>query len=174
MWKNNSLYFDSDNTAESFDKLSNSEKIEIFLKRIKESYLDVSKEIDDKLDVRFGFASMLLSCSAIEAMAKIFYPSENYSSRRFNNFCLNELKIRSKIFSEMEVYDAYRCGLSHEGRVKRRFSVSYELGDAFYSSPQVKIVNPKIFRELFLKNYESFFLTDKEKYGRIVSNLFSD
>lgn len=174
MWKNNTLYFDSDNTAESFDKLSDPQKLEIFLRRIKENYLDVSNEIDKKNDVRYGFASMLLSCSAIEAMAKIFYPEIVYSSRRFNLFCLNELNIRKKIFEEMEIYDAYRCGISHEGRVKRRFSVTYEMQDAFYSSEQLKIVNPKVFRELFLVDYEKFFINDKNKYGKIVSDLFCD
>lgn len=174
MWKNNSLYFDSENTADSFDKLQNDKKTDMFLKRIRESYLDIAKEIDSKEDVRYGFASILLSCSAIEAMAKIFYPNEKRSSYRFNDFCLNELGIRNKIFSEMEIYDAYRCGLSHEGRVKKRFSVSYEMQNAFFSDPYLKIINPKIFREMFLEKFENHFLHDKEKYGKIISSMFSD
>lgn len=174
MWKNNTLYFDENNTSESFDRMPDREKLSMYLNRVQETFLDISKEIDLRRESKLGFASILLSCSAIEALAKIMYFNTGGATSRFNRFCLNNLAIEQQAFQSMELYNAYRCGLAHEGRIKRKFSVSYETNNVFEFSNDFKILNPKLFQETFLSDIRYHFNGREEEMGAVVSNMFAD
>lgn len=174
MWKNNTLYFGSNLTADAFARMDEKKKLKEFLKRVEESFLVPAEIIDQKKDEALGFASILLSCSAVEALAKIYFPNEASSSKRFNKFCLENIGIRRNIFEKMCIYDAYRCGIAHEGRIKRRFAVSYQIDNAFWENGVDHILNPLVFRRTFLQDIQKHFRGSEMHFGEIVKNLFED
>lgn len=171
MWKNNTLYFGPDLTSKEFDSLDKMKKLEVYLQRVQESYLDVAKEVDHQGDVKRGFASILLSCSAIEALAKIYYISLGPTAR-FNKFCKTNIQIEPVVFAEMDLYDNYRCGLAHEGRIKKKYSVSYETEEDFISLGDHRILNPRLFRERYLDDIGSYFKGVEGQMGAVVEGMF--
>ncbi|MEQ1876576.1 MAG: hypothetical protein ABL958_08015 [Bdellovibrionia bacterium] len=118
-----------------FDRLldaNDTQLMKAWLSRIEYYYIKPANILVNSGDPDFGFAAMLLSMSAIEAMAKVKFVADPGGTRsKFDLFAHIHLNVPNNFLKGSSgLYNIFRCGLAHEGRVKTTCSINLK-GPAF-------------------------------------------
>ena len=109
-----------------------------YCRRIDGYYLEPAEIL---ANAEHGFGAGLLVLCAIDALAKVEYPSFGVGER-FKRYCRNRLPSFSTEGRAEQLYDAFRNGIVHEARAKDGAEISLESGVAAEPAPGGIRVNP--------------------------------
>src|SRR5712692_1344469 len=91
-----------------------------------------------------AFAAGVVCFAAIDAIAR-YEVSSGYSSDRFKKWIAKLPDFRQLADEELDlVYDDFRNGLLHEGRIKRTGQFTYKIPRAVHIENGVVLINPRI------------------------------
>jgi hypothetical protein len=109
-----------------------------YQRRIEGYYL---KPAEYLINEEYGFGAGLLILCAIDALGKVDYPISQVADR-FKAYCQKRLISFSNEELAGYLYDAFRCGIVHEARVKDGAEFSLESKTSVEYAPGGVRVNP--------------------------------
>lgn len=118
--------------------------VNAFKKRIEEYYLSPAELLNKNLK---AFGAGVLCFTAIDAIAK--YEIGGYSGKRFKEWISKNLQDFKTLKWEYieRIYEEFRNGLIHEGRIKNGGQFTYEISKAVVVTDEVILINPKLLLE---------------------------
>lgn len=135
----NMLYFSPKYRFINLDFHDKKVLIDAFEDRVMSFYLQPAEELSKK---GYGFAAGVICMAAIDFLARITIGKKKVNQEDFKNW----LKTKVDGFNydlANKLYQDFRCGLVHEGRVKNCGQFSYET-QHMIADNTVMIVNPNL------------------------------
>jgi len=156
MREEDKLYFSPIHTfadvAEALERNDRKMLLEAFAARVNGFYLNPAKVLDEK---KLGFGCGLLCAATIDFLAKIVYPDEG-STERIPFWLADNIKEFSRKDFAKRFYEDFRCGLVHEGRIKRTGEFSYGTETIVTASDGIIRINPRILLEKVRQAFEEY------------------
>jgi len=141
------VWFSRDYDYSDLSWLDDEERcLNAFEDRTKWIFLEPAEEICEK----HPFATGILCVCAIDYLVRLPKKEETHASDYRNWLKDNILELGG---SEFDFYDIFRCGLVHEGRVKKGFQFSLEIDSLLSKIEGVLVINPR----LLLKEVTHYF-----------------
>ncbi len=164
------LFAPPDFTFDRLDLADAPATMAAFVQRIQGFYLRPARDL---ASLGHAFASGVLCCSAIDAVARYALPDEHDLERRFATW----LKLHVRGFAAPQVaarfYQDFRHGLVPEGRIKRGGQFSLEANQILTSEDGFLIVNPALLIPLLFDALEIFraAVLERDHYHRFATRL---
>lgn len=132
--------------------------IKAFEDRVSEYYLKPIEEFNKR---RYGFASGVLSVTTIDFLARIATRKEKVEKEDFKAWLEDNIDGFNYELAT-KLYEDFRCGLIHEGRIKNCGQFSYDIGDLIWLEDGVMIVNPELLIERIKNAFKNFIRKIRE------------
>ena len=123
-----------------------------------------------------AFAAGVLLLACIDALARMKTGMGKVGTR-FKNFALSELASFSDGNRAERLYDAFRNGLIHEGRIKAGAQFSFDIESTVDDLQGVLVINPRRLAhevERALENYIAELRADKKLRALLVRQITED
>jgi hypothetical protein len=124
----------------------------------------------------FGFAAGVLLLACIDALARMKTGMEKVGER-FKDFARHELTSFSEGDRAERLYDAFRNGLIHEGRIKAGAQFSFDIESTVDVLQNVLVINPMRLAhetERALEIYTAQLRADKKLRASLIRQLSED
>lgn len=176
-----SVYFSRNLKFEQIDWSDKDNVIDAFQDRVKELYLKPTEQLDIN---KHPFATGVMCSAIIDLLTRIDSGKEEITKHDFKNWLASNIQDFAKSSSikelqtlAMRFYIDFRCGLVHEGRIKKAAAFSYDLKRLVAEEDGIMVVNPGILfskvKEVLEKYFEKIRNSQKE-YDRLEKVLKRD
>lgn len=136
--------------------------LEAFKDRVEGFYLRPAKLLNKEKN---GFACGLICLSAIDFLSRIRYKERNRVGMRNKKWITEYLGIPD--IGAKQIYEQFRNGLVHEGRVK-------ELGQFWYKSPKLTWIEKEQKSNVMLINPDKLLASLEKGFSRYLIELKED
>ena len=166
------------NVVDQLDRLStDTESIQVelcndFIERIKSFYWEPAAKLLELNPDSNSFAAGVILLTMVDAMSVYSIADISVNNKRYKEFLKTYLSLtegQSKL-----VYDNYRNGLIHEGRIKSSNIFKYDDGELISPTSSGSAINTKQFLlkcEEAIQKFSCDLLTDDVLKWRLVSRL---
>ncbi len=176
-----SVYFSRDLKFEQIDWGNKDNVINAFEDRVEELYLKPTEQLDRH---KHPFATGIMCSAIIDLLARIESGREETTKHDFKKWLTTNIHdfVKSSSVKELETlamrfYIDFRCGLVHEGRIKKAAVFSYDLNCLVAEEDGIMAVNPGMLfskvKEVLEKYFEKIRNSQKE-YDKLEKVLKRD
>jgi hypothetical protein len=124
-----------------------------------------------------SFAAGVLCFGAVDAIAR-YEVASGYSSDRFKRWISKLPDFRELPDEDLDrVYDDFRDGLLHEGRIRRAGQFTYKISEAVHVENGVALINPRVLVgqiRAALKHYVEETKSDRKKSQLLARAIMED
>jgi hypothetical protein len=124
-----------------------------------------------------GFAAVLLSASAIDALARYSGLPLSKNRDRYISWIRQAMPSMATEAAATQFYEDVRCGLVHEARAKLRCTFDMSIGAPAIQQDGVMIINPRLFVDevaAMLCNFCDFLLNTPNALRRFQRMIAAD
>ena len=128
------------------------------------------------VEAGFAFAAGVLLLACVDALARMKTGMKKVG-KRFRKFARDDLTSFSEGDRAERLYDAFRNGLIHEGRIKDGAQFSFDYQSTVEEMQGVLVINPQLLAqevEGALKTYIAALRVDKRLRAALIRRLSED
>lgn len=168
------LFFSKNYTFKDFKNGDKQKRLAAFQDRVYSLYID---PINILIENEAAFGAGVISVSLIDCFVRVMFriPRSNPDSYKkwlksnINDFCKDDYAKR--------FYEDFRCGLVHEGRIKKAGQFTFSIREIIKKENGIFFVNPSLLSKKLIDVFEEYLIlveNNSEEYNKFEAFLLSD
>jgi len=164
---NNEIHFSPSILSSDLERICDDELLAGYKDRLMEWYISAAELLNS---TGHGFGAGVILLTLIDCLAKVFVDENSLVGTRFKQFVEFHMNLPRPLANIL--YDNFRNGLVHEGRIKGNFSFSYRIGSICCKYGSTTAINPEILcKSLKSVTEELFAQITPDKRTEIIARI---